>query len=206
MDSDGCPEDDSDADTVPDQIDACEDQAETLNGVKDADGCPDGVALIERRGQALTTLGELSFDADHLSNEKALVATLADFIKRNHKRGSVRVVLYAPDTVTAPARAAALAKALEKGIKQPVDGVHKSGAPQRFEVELLSPGQSDAAAKPAAAKSAPAAAKPAATTGKAAAPATPVAPQTIAPAPKPAPAATPSPAPKGNPPAVPAPR
>jgi OmpA-OmpF porin, OOP family len=152
MDSDGCPEDDSDGDTVPDQVDACEEQAETLNGVKDADGCPDGPALIERRGQALTSLAEPSFDGDHLTNEKALVAALADFIKRNHKRGSVRVVLFAPETAAAPARAAALAKALEKRINQPVASEHKSGAPARFEVELLSPGQSETPApKPASA-------------------------------------------------------
>jgi OOP family OmpA-OmpF porin len=166
MDSDGCPEDDSDADTVPDQVDACEDQAETLNGIKDADGCPDGAALIERRGQALTSLAELSFAGDRLANEKALVTAIADFIKRNHKRGSVRVVLYAPDAAAAPARASALAKALEKRINQPIEAAHKSGAPQRFEVELLNPGQGAPASpkpeSPAKAQPAPASAPPAA--------------------------------------------
>jgi hypothetical protein len=153
MDSDGCPEDDSDSDTVPDQVDACEDKAETLNGVKDADGCPDGVALIERRGQALVSLGEPSFEGDRLSNEKALVGALADFIKRNHKRGGVRVVLFAADGATAPARAAGLASALEKRINQPVQSAHKSGAPMRFEVELANPGQREV---PAPAQATPA--------------------------------------------------
>jgi hypothetical protein len=37
----GCPVEDKDNDTIEDAVDKCPDEAETFNGVEDADGCPD---------------------------------------------------------------------------------------------------------------------------------------------------------------------
>jgi OOP family OmpA-OmpF porin len=200
MDSDGCPEDDADQDSVPDQVDACEGQAETLNGLKDADGCPDSVAVFSVQGQKLSPLGALNFEGERLTNEKVLVTALADFIKRNHKRGNLRVVLTAPESPMAVARAAAFAKALEKRSTRTVTSANVPGTPQRLEVELLPPGLSKlpgspepaAATAPASGAAIPAAHQPPKV--PAAAPGAPApAPGTPAAAPAPgAPASTPS--------------
>src|SRR5262249_12431199 len=45
-DEDGCPDPDNDKDGIPDALDKCPNQPETLNGNKDDDGCPDPGAEI----------------------------------------------------------------------------------------------------------------------------------------------------------------
>jgi OOP family OmpA-OmpF porin len=141
MDEDGCPEDDTDADGVPDQVDACTEQAETLNAVKDADGCPDTPALITLRGRTLIPTMEPNFEGDKPVGEQPLINALADFIKRSHRRGEVRVVLVASaDSPTAAARVAAFAKTLERRIKRPVSSAHVPGSPLHLEIELSAPG------------------------------------------------------------------
>ena len=65
MDNDGCPErlpndlkpeSDSDFDSIPDSIDACPMEKETINGFKDADGCPDSLdsSTSKPSGDSLT--------------------------------------------------------------------------------------------------------------------------------------------------------
>jgi OmpA-OmpF porin, OOP family len=140
LDSDGCPEEDADQDSVPDQADACEDKAETLNGLKDGDGCPDSPALMTFQGQKLAPLGGLAFEGEHLTNEKVLVTAFADFIKRNHKRGELQVVLTAAsEGPVMTGRAQAFAKALEKRMQRPVGSAVVVGSPQRLELLLVPP-------------------------------------------------------------------
>lgn len=43
----GCPIKDSDKDGIPDNKDKCPNKPETFNGIKDADGCPDGKAAAK---------------------------------------------------------------------------------------------------------------------------------------------------------------
>jgi OOP family OmpA-OmpF porin len=165
MDEDGCPEDDADSDGVPDQVDACPDQVETLNAFKDGDGCPDKPALVTLRGRTLVPTEEPNFEGDRPVGEAPLVNTLADFIKRSHRRGSVRVVLVAPaGSPTAPARAAAFAKLVERRIQRPVSSAHTPGSPLHFEIELVPPGAKppvEAAPKAPGPGAAPSAAPPA---------------------------------------------
>jgi outer membrane protein OmpA-like peptidoglycan-associated protein len=40
-DEDGCPDPDNDKDGVPDKLDKCPNEPETINGYQDEDGCPD---------------------------------------------------------------------------------------------------------------------------------------------------------------------
>jgi OOP family OmpA-OmpF porin len=151
MDEDGCPEDDGDADGVPDQVDACPDEPETLNGAKDGDGCPDTPALFTLRGRTLLPTHEPSFEGGTPTGEQPLLKALADFIKRGHRRGEVRVLLVAPaDSPSAAARAAAFAKLLEKRIKRPVGSAHVPGAPLHYEIELATtkPTEAPAATTP----------------------------------------------------------
>jgi OmpA-OmpF porin, OOP family len=137
LDEDGCPEDDADKDGVPDQVDACPDQPETLNGAKDADGCPDSPALLKLRGRTLIALEEPTFEGDKPTGVQPLINALADFIKRSHRRGGVRVLLFAPaDSPTAAARVAAFARTLERRIKRPVAAAHAPGIPLHYEIEL----------------------------------------------------------------------
>ena len=140
LDQDGCPEDDADGDTVPDQVDACAEQAETLNSVKDGDGCADGQSIVTLQGQKLIPVAPATFEGERLTTERPLLNTLADFIKRNHRRGGLRVVLIAPEkTPWAAARAELLANSLEKRTQGKVLSTHVVGSPVRFEIELLPP-------------------------------------------------------------------
>jgi hypothetical protein len=162
MDQDGCPEEDSDQDGVPDQVDACPDQKETLNAFKDGDGCPDTPPLVSLRGRTLLPIAEPSFEGERPTEELPLINTLADFIKRGHRRGGVRVVLVAPaDSPTAAARVAAFAKTLERRIQRPVSSAHVAGSPLRYEVELTAPAlKPPAPPAPPVEKEAPGAAQP----------------------------------------------
>ncbi len=147
LDEDGCPEDDGDDDSVPDQVDRCPDNPETLNGKNDGDGCPDGERIVVLNAQRLlpTNMPQLSPDSADVGRAQPLVNTIADYVKRNHQRGSVRVVVVAPadDALAAP-RAANLAAQLERrlGTATAVSSGHVLGTPMRFEIELLPPGWS----------------------------------------------------------------
>lgn len=161
MDQDGCPEDDADADTVPDQVDACGDQVETLNAVKDGDGCADGQSVVTLQGQKLLPVAPAAFEGERLVNERPLLNTVADFVKRNHRRGSLRVVLIAPEkTSWAAQRAELLAKSLEKRTQRSVLSTHVVGTPVRVEVELLPPNWKEPPAPPASTPAASAAPAP----------------------------------------------
>ncbi len=143
LDEDGCPEDDEDADGVPDQIDQCPDQAETLNGKNDQDGCPDGPMLMVFQGQRLLPTATPAFEGDTLRGQSFLVDAVANYVKHNHKRGTVHVVLVAPaDDPRAAARAQGLAAALQKRSGRTVTSAHFPGTPMRFEIELVPPGLS----------------------------------------------------------------
>lgn len=143
LDSDGCPEDDEDADGVPDQLDQCPDQAETLNGKSDQDGCPDGAMTMVLQGQRLLPTATPVFDGNTLRGQSFLVDSINEYIKRNHKRGSLNVVLIAPaNDPNAAARAQELAAALHKRSGRTVTSAHYPGVPARFEIELVPPGLS----------------------------------------------------------------
>ncbi|MFT3921954.1 MAG: thrombospondin type 3 repeat-containing protein [Myxococcales bacterium] len=171
LDGDGCPEDDEDADGVPDQLDQCPDQGETLNGKNDQDGCPDGPMTMVLQGQKLLPTATPAFDGNVLRGQSFLVEAVTDYVKRNHKRGSVNVVLIAPaNDPHAAARAQELANALHKRSGRTVTSLHYPGSPVRFEIELVPPGLNAlprAAPPPAAAP-----ATPPASQGQPAAPAT----------------------------------
>jgi OOP family OmpA-OmpF porin len=193
LDQDGCPEDDEDKDGVADQLDQCPDQAETLNGKNDQDGCPDGAMLMVLSGQRLLPTATPQFDGDVLRGQSFLVDAVADYAKRNHKRGSLHVVMIAPaDDPRAAARAKELAAALHKRSGRSVTSTHFPGTPPRIEIELVPPGLTELprALPPPAKAAAPA-------TGAAATPGTPAA---GAPA---TPPTTPATAPAAQPPAQP---
>ena len=141
LDQDGCPEEDADNDTVPDATDRCPDNAETLNGTADADGCPDGAMIVVLKGQVLMPTDVPAFDKNVLRGAPKLAETVADYIKRNHKRGNVRVVVVAPaDQGEAAERARYLAGLIEKRAGRPITSAHVVGAPLHVEIELLPPG------------------------------------------------------------------
>lgn len=192
-DEDGCPEDDGDADTVPDTQDRCPDNAETLNGVTDSDGCPDGAVVIVLNGQRLlpTNMPELVEGKTEIKGAAALVDAIVDYEKRNHRKGSLRVVLIAPaEDKLAAGRAESLAALIRKRAINPVTSAHLPGSPARFEIELLPPGVKELyRPKP------PAAAVPPPAPASAAAPAAPATPAAPTAAPAPAPAAAPATAP-----------
>ncbi len=48
--ADGCPTRDQDGDSIPDADDKCVDQAETVNGFEDTDGCPDTIPDTDADG------------------------------------------------------------------------------------------------------------------------------------------------------------
>jgi hypothetical protein len=54
----GCPSADKDGDTFEDSVDKCPEQAETFNGVEDADGCPDQggkpLVVVREKGADIT--------------------------------------------------------------------------------------------------------------------------------------------------------
>jgi hypothetical protein len=184
LDQDGCPEDDADNDTVPDAVDRCPDNAETLNGTHDGDGCPDGAMLVVLKGQVLLPTATPEFDRNVLRGAPKLAETVADYIKRNHRRGNVRVVVVAPaDQGEAAERARYLAGVIEKRANRPITSAHVVGAPLHVEIELLPPGWTELPR--------PKAPEPAKTPAPSAAPAPNAAP---APAASPAPA-TPAPNP-----------
>jgi OOP family OmpA-OmpF porin len=165
LDQDGCPEDDADNDTVPDATDRCPDAAETLNGTADADGCPDGARTMILKGNTLLPTDTPVFDKDVLRGSPVLVDTIADYVKRNHRRGSVRVVVVAPaaQAAEATARAQHLAGLLGRRLNTTVPGVHIEGTPLHVEIELLPPGWTElprsrsASTTPASITAAPAA-------------------------------------------------
>ncbi len=142
-DEDGCPEDDADRDTVPDSIDRCADQAETLNGNKDSDGCSDGPALIVLNQQRLlpTNMPDPVAGKADVGGARALVDAIADYAKRNHRKGTLRVVMIAPaDDKLAASRAADLAAQIRRSAPHAVTSAHLVGTPARLEIELLPPG------------------------------------------------------------------
>jgi OOP family OmpA-OmpF porin len=142
LDGDGCPEDDADNDTVPDATDRCPDAAETLNGTNDGDGCPDGAMLMVLKGNLLLPTDTPSFDRDALRGGPKLVDAVADYVKRNHRKGNVRVVIVAPaeQATEATARAQHLAGLLGRRLSRDIPGVHVVGTPLHVEIELLPPG------------------------------------------------------------------
>jgi OOP family OmpA-OmpF porin len=188
LDQDGCPEDDADSDTVPDATDRCPDNAETLNGTADADGCPDGARTMILKGNLLLPTDMPVFDKDVLRGGATLVDAVADYVKRNHRKGGVRVVVVAPaaQAAEATARAQHLAGLLNRRLTTNATGVHVAGTPLHVEIELLPPGWTELPrAAPPSPPPAPATAPPAAATPAPPAAATPA---TAAP---PAPASTP---------------
>ncbi len=142
-DADGCPEEDGDKDSVPDTQDRCPDDAETLNGATDSDGCPDGSIVIVLNNQRLlpTNMPEFAPDQAEVRNAGVLVDAVADYAKRNHRKGTLRVVMIAPatDKLAGP-RAESLAALIRKRAKIPVTSGEVEGTPPRFEIELLPPG------------------------------------------------------------------
>lgn len=144
LDDDGCPEDDEDQDNVPDQIDRCPDHAETLNGKSDDDGCPDGALLFVVKQQKLlfVTQPETSAGKPDYRRTSSVLDAVVGFVKLNHQRGSLRVVMVAPpEDAQAASKAEALATLLRARLP---DTIVTSGtypeAPARFELELLPPG------------------------------------------------------------------
>ena len=78
----GCPEPDRDHDGIPDALDRCPDEPETVNGVADDDGCPDtgGVEVVKLEGDRLSidrvptlAAGGLSRGGEIIVDELALV-------------------------------------------------------------------------------------------------------------------------------------
>ncbi len=168
LDEDGCPEDDEDEDGVPDQLDQCPGQAETLNGKNDQDGCPDGTRLMVLQSQRLLPTANAVFEGTVLRGSSFLVEAVADYVKRNHQRGVVHVVVIAPaDDARAATRAAELAAALQRRSNRTVTSGHVHGSPVRVEFELVPPGlktlprPAAPAASPAAPPAAPEPATPA---------------------------------------------
>ncbi len=202
-DEDGCPDDDGDKDTVPDVQDRCPDHAETLNGDTDADGCPDGERVVVVNGQRIlpTNMPELVDAKTEVRNAGKLVDAVNDYAKRNHRKGSLRVVMIAPEgDKLAVGRAESLAVLLRKRATITITSGHVTGSPARFEIEILPPGVKElyrpkpAPTKRVAPAAAPAAsAKPKAAPVPAGVPSAPAKPPTSAPTPAPA---APSPATK----------
>jgi outer membrane protein OmpA-like peptidoglycan-associated protein len=66
QDEDGCPDLDNDKDGVPDSVDKCPNEPETINGKDDDDGCPDeGAPEVHIGKDELETLRPVFFETDH---------------------------------------------------------------------------------------------------------------------------------------------
>ncbi|MCB9508226.1 MAG: OmpA family protein, partial [Myxococcales bacterium] len=61
-DGDGCPTVDSDGDGLVDPIDACPAEAETMNGLRDEDGCPDRYVHIDVTCEGIFAIDPVAFD------------------------------------------------------------------------------------------------------------------------------------------------
>ena len=70
LDGDGCPDPDNDKDGVLDAKDKCPDEPETINGIKDKDGCPDKGAV-----KVLVTKDRIEIKDKKIANYQAVVPT-----------------------------------------------------------------------------------------------------------------------------------
>ncbi|HAN32630.1 MAG TPA: hypothetical protein DCQ06_13625 [Myxococcales bacterium] len=127
-DNAGCPRKDSDGDGVADDKDQCPKQAETYNGDKDADGCPDGAALVKYSEGQFVMSGGFDFKKvrQRLGRKsKKLVASLVASIQAHSEVASVTSSVYTTrggdeksSLILSQARADAIKAALVKrGVK-----------------------------------------------------------------------------------------
>ena len=93
----GCPVKDADGDGFADDRDKCPQKAETFNGKDDADGCPDGKALVSVSGKQLKLAGDFGFKRDKSTigrRTRALVGALAAAIRANLTLGKVTISVF----------------------------------------------------------------------------------------------------------------
>ncbi len=75
----GCPVRDRDHDGIADNLDKCPDEAETFNGIKDDDGCPDAKATVIITSKEIKILEKVYFDTGKASI-KSVSFTLLDTV------------------------------------------------------------------------------------------------------------------------------
>ena len=81
-----CPAPDRDHDGIPDAVDKCPDQPETVNGVDDDDGCPDsgGVEVARIDGDRLVVDRVPTLDGDALSRGGEIIVDQMALVMRGH--------------------------------------------------------------------------------------------------------------------------
>ena len=90
----GCPVRDRDGDSIADDEDKCPDKPETFNGVKDADGCPDGRETVVVTETEIKILQKVFFDTGKARIKRrshSLLNTVALVLNRNPQITKVRV-------------------------------------------------------------------------------------------------------------------
>jgi outer membrane protein OmpA-like peptidoglycan-associated protein len=76
-------------------VDRCPNEAETLNGTNDEDGCPDGQQLVEQRADRIVLLQQIQFATNRarirgrISDQ--ILAAVASILQRNQQYRRVRI-------------------------------------------------------------------------------------------------------------------
>lgn len=124
----GCPIQDADKDGIPDKIDKCPKKAETFNGYKDDDGCPDKKSTVVITKDEIKILQKVYFEvgkADIMSKSHGLLNTLALVLSKQPAITRIRIEGHTDDMGTdasnlklSQARAAAVRSYLiSKGVR-----------------------------------------------------------------------------------------
>ena len=94
-DDDGCPEEDSDGDGIPDSVDRCPHERETMNGRQDDDGCPDGDELVRVEGEVIRLMQQVQFrtNSARITGARSfqILDAVATILRRNPQYRRVRV-------------------------------------------------------------------------------------------------------------------
>ncbi|MCA9547944.1 MAG: OmpA family protein, partial [Myxococcales bacterium] len=133
QDDDGCPEGDADGDGFFDSEDACKDEAETVNGFKDGDGCKD--AVPDDLQAVLGIRADVRFKQGKAEMRRAAKETdaLAEVLKKYGE--DVEIVIAATAHKVKDADALALERAegfkaalVERGVPEKMLSVRSLGA------------------------------------------------------------------------------
>jgi len=110
-----CSEPDRDHDGIPDLVDQCPDEPETVNGVADDDGCPDsgGVEVVKLDGDRLAIDRLPTLDHGRLSRGGEIIVDQMALVMRGHAEvGKWLIAIAAPSASSARQIAAAVAARL----------------------------------------------------------------------------------------------
>jgi hypothetical protein len=108
-----CTELDTDHDGIPDAVDKCPSEPETINGVADDDGCPDtgGVEVAKLTGDRLAVDRVPTLDADHLSRGGEIIVDQMALVMRGHAEVGHWLIAIAMPTAPAAQQVADAVKA-----------------------------------------------------------------------------------------------